>query len=312
MHAQEFCARLAPCAKNGTVVGTVASQSYRPSLLKAARAALATGFACVAVSAFDDFPELHTNPLIRPLPPATLLPNPHFCTTRSHKYGWRRSQLYRTRLWVHVLACGYDLLATDLDWALKANPMAMLHAARPNSLASSGADIVAVHDGPMTRYLNVGIMWIRSTSVTRELAIRTENRSFVGWDQEIFNEELNFNSDFRSISCCHTMCLKRVVRPQQARPPDNSGKDVLGKPGEARLAIGPTCAAEQAPSLGPPKGSPLLWSPQTTAPATWRTQWKALAYNEGPSHKTNRPLGRCTELANTCVLPGKCLSEGHA
>ena len=46
----------------------------------------------------------------------------------------------------------------------------------PTSGRAMPADVVAVWDGPGTRYLNVGIMWVRSTPATRELTRRSENR----------------------------------------------------------------------------------------------------------------------------------------
>ena len=71
-------------------------------------------------------------------------------------------------------------------------------------------------DGPGSRYLNVGIMWVRSTNGTRELSRRAENRSWVGWEQQVFNEELNFREELASVRCCHTTCLKHYALKSNA------------------------------------------------------------------------------------------------
>ena len=42
-----------------------------------------------------------------------------------------------------------------------------------------------------SRLFNVGIMWVRSTVRTVEMVRRVENRSFGGWEQGIFNEEVH-------------------------------------------------------------------------------------------------------------------------
>ena len=173
-----------------------------------------------------------------------------------HQYGWRRSQLYRVRLWRVVVEKGLDLLAMDLDHQLAVmNPVPFFTAvhAPPETIShnpvsessrkAAPADVVAVWDGPGSRYLNVGIMWMRSTPATLELARRSENRSWVGWEQQIFNEELNFNKELSGVRCCHTICLKKFLSHASnasAKLPKKSGsgtgqREQVGEPIDATM-----------------------------------------------------------------------------
>lgn len=184
------------CALSNTVIGTVASASYLGGMKALADSARTVGFPCIVVQPFDWFDEL-IDELYAPLPIASppLRPRPLWCHwPYVHQFGWRRSQLYRARLWRVVAELGLDLLAMDLDHQIRMNPIGFIstvHAFRDVPEANrkaAPADVVAVWDGPAARYLNVGIMWMRSTPGTIELARRSENRSFAGWEQQIFNE----------------------------------------------------------------------------------------------------------------------------
>jgi hypothetical protein len=149
------------CAVHNTVVGTVVSASFLGGLLVLRDSAVALGFPCVVVQPFDWFDALkHTARLsVLPAPAPPLLPRSLWCRERSFEYGWRRSQLYRTRLWRVVLEAGLDLLAMDCDHSLHVSPHAFLRAVHapptPPKMGGKGggsvrADVVAVWDGERT------------------------------------------------------------------------------------------------------------------------------------------------------------------
>lgn len=222
---------LARCAVGNTVIGTVASASFAPGLMAQAESAHRIGFSCIVVQPFDWFEQLkHKFIEVLPVPSPPLLPGAVWCKDPlRHQYGWRRSQLHRVRLWRVVLEHGFDLLAMDLDHEVATmSPVAFFHllhapaerhAATHSSHRPAPSDVVAVWDGPGSRYLNVGIMWVRSTAGTRELSRWAENRSWVGWEQQIFNEELNFRAELAGVRCCHTACLKHYSRKSNAVRP---------------------------------------------------------------------------------------------
>ena len=89
------------CAVQNTVVGTVASASFLPGMTTLAASAHAVGFPCIVVQPFDWFDGLNHEQVVS-LPVATppLLPRSGYCKPEQRaEYGWRRSQLYRVRLW---------------------------------------------------------------------------------------------------------------------------------------------------------------------------------------------------------------------
>ena len=102
------------CAANNTVVATVASRAFAPALLELGGSAARVGFPCVLVLPMDDgLLPLPTPPTLQllPVPTPSLLPRQQWCNTNANKYGHRRAQLHRVRLWRMVLAAGLDLLA---------------------------------------------------------------------------------------------------------------------------------------------------------------------------------------------------------
>lgn len=246
------------CAVQNTVVGTVASASYERGLTTLARSAVAVGFPCVVVQPFADFPALHGNEHLEPLASPLLLPRSIWCTNPAlrHQYGWRRSQLYRARLWRVAVEHGLDLLAMDLDHMLgQVSPVPFLRRLyappegssdlplTPTSHQPMGADVVAVWDGPGSRYLNVGIMWIRSTPATLELARRSENRTWSGWERACFDPLSNATTT-RPAPCSHhpitqlpnhppLLLLPRAFAPLRQGDGSSVRSSNLGHPAEA-------------------------------------------------------------------------------
>ena len=275
---------LARCAVGNTVIGTVASASFAPGLMAQAESAHRTGFSCIVVQPFDRFEQLwHQYLEVLPVPSPPLLPGAVWCNdTLRHQYGWRRSQLHRVRLWRVVLEHGFDLLAMDLDHEVAdVNPVAFLHllhapaerysifAATPSSQRPAPSDVVAVWDGPGSRYLNVGIMWVRSTVGTRELSRLAENRSWVGWEQQVFNEELNFRAELLAVRCCHTACLKHYSRKSTAVCP--AVRDARSARVRSQLSSNDFCL-------------PVLRADKTTAIEEW------LWHNHAPQGRGQRQM----------------------
>ena len=67
-------------------------------------------------------------------------------------------------------------------------------------IGNSGYDVVGVAD--FKKCMNMGLVYTRSTADTVELARRVHNRTQQGWDQGLWNEELNAKAD--RIRCCAT------------------------------------------------------------------------------------------------------------
>ena len=299
------------CAIENTVVGTVASASYLVGLRNLATTAHRVGFPCIVVQPFDWFDELRDN-LLASLPVASppLLPRPKWCDPNgapSVQYGWRRSQLYRVRLWRVVLELGLDLLAMDLDHEIGTNPSAFLRAvrapeekvqyARKGAQApvstTAPADVVAMWDGPRSRYLNVGIMWLRSTNSTRLLTRRAENRTFSGWEQEIFNEEINFNQDLAGVRCCHTICIRRLAVDSKVRA-KLPRKDQKSNSLRAKIEGHAVCSTDQPYAIRPPHGSAEHWV----------RLWNSTGDTPNSKHLSNRRYGRCNHRGNVCRYMG--------
>ena len=217
------------------VIGTVASADFAAPLLRLAASAVQLGFACVIVQPMDEFPALaDAQVLSLPLPSAPLLPEPQWCRYLDlHRtYGWRKSQLYKVKMWLRILRAPQrlDLLSMDCDWRISMNPVPLLRqaiACPVGSSRSSGncqpAEVVSMHDGHASRMLNIGLIFLRNTARVRSLVSRVSNRTWLGWDQLMLNEEVNFNAhDHGKISCCHTHCLRYIAEAKTAK---GAGKD---------------------------------------------------------------------------------------
>ena len=295
------------CAVQNTVVGTVASASYAVGMQSLARSAREVGFLCIVVMPFDWFDDLRHDLIVAlPIVSPPLRPRTLWCNgPLQNQYGWRRSQLYRARLWRVILHMRLDLLALDLDHQIgRFNPVPVLrttfapaespafhmHSGPEASLRPGHADVIAVWDGPAGKYLNVGIMWVRSTESTRTLSLRSENRSFAGWEQEIFNEEVNYNEEFSGVRCCHSMCFKRLFTASKvvkALP----GKTSKGGAARTRAEGIDRCTDNQPLAAYPPRGSSEAWV------GKWQPSGETLR----SKHSSNRKYGRCNHGGNVCI-----------
>ncbi|KAL3909540.1 MAG: hypothetical protein SGPRY_009390, partial [Prymnesium sp.] len=163
------------------------------------------GYPCIVVQpSHNDHPSLDHPLLLRLRTPEALLP---LCGTvgPADGYGWRRMQLHKWELWRTLSTLGLHIFAIDTDW--------MFRAADPvPSLLALPFDLYSYYDARPCCMLNTGATFLRSTPVTRALVLRAHNRSFGGWEQAVFSEELFLNREFASLRCCRTGCGRATLR----------------------------------------------------------------------------------------------------
>ena len=253
------------CAREGTVVVTTISRQFSSSMQRLVKAANQSGgFTCVVVFPLDDIPEL-CNPHILPVriePP--FLPDHVWCNVSKMNtlWGWARAQLYKTYALAFFLRRGFDVLLLDADHSMSADPMPVLRKARAQSL-----DVVAQMADPQKGklrhfegYLNFGVSWTRASPRTSVLAQRLHNRSFRGWDQYLWNVEV----DAGELACCQA----KKQLPIGSNPQPN-------KPMQDELL----CAEPLGPSIGPPQSSRQVLGPKATEWDPWR--YNVLGWHEG-------------------------------
>ena len=181
----------APCLSHSTAVVSVATSGvYFELAVHTATTAHAVGIACITVAASDDVTASHR--LVRRLQlqfAASWRPSLTWC--RRKLAGWRHASVLKTQAMLLLLSHGINTLFVDADWRFgRSNPLA--------ALAACGHDAVALKD--KGHFVNVGLLWIRSTPATVAMARRTANRSLVAWDQAVFNEEAGAAV---GLTCCH-------------------------------------------------------------------------------------------------------------
>lgn len=288
------------CVANGTLVGSVASLSYYTALVELAATAVAAGFRCIAAQAMDEMVDQRiisdgsTTVAMLPAPASRLQPEARWCDpgmTMRVKYGWRRSHLYRVLMWRNVLSLGYDLLAVDCDWRFVSSPLPSILSIWPKT------DVIAYWDGVKQKMLNVGLMWLRSTPDVLATVKRVQNRTWAGWEQAVFTEELNWRSN---ASCCHcSPCLlkhhfEKSLSTHQRQRNVGAVRERFRNEGQ------PVCSETLAPSADdPPFGSLFVWKRQgnhSTAVAQ-RRPWGSTGWNE----LIDRKVGRCTTKEAACV-----------
>ena len=295
------------CASDNTVVASVASGSYIPSIKALAESASAVGFPCTVTQPYDSAHAalLRSEKLfLLPLPPAPLLPRRQFCEKEQPLYGWRRAQLHKMHMLRAVLAASLNVLSIDANFRLGANPAAAL---RDLPLQSAGrrkgeprrVDVAAMHDGPNSLQLNIGLLWVRSTESTRAMAERVVNRTWGSWDQYVFNEELSTTAE---IGCCHSQCMKSIV--------DESG-DMVQKSSRGarsrREVEGADVCADDVPFAAPPSADSRYWRT--------KVRWNGSVYNV-PARRGHRRFMRCTEFGPNVTCHGfgakdNCSGLGH-
>ena len=316
----ERSSALHDCAVQGVLAATVASATYAVEALALAQSSHQVGFPCLAVQAFQRF-KLLKNPLLRSIDgnhdPPTLLPRPCWCNLS--RYGWRRSHLYRARMWRVVLQRGFHLLAVDLDWRFTRNPVSWLLAMRTRD--GRAVDVLPHQDGK-AGLLNVGLMFVRSSWRTIALARRVENRSFGGWEQGIFNEEvswgeLGWKDGLACCHCSHDAALERCTTPSMLSTSANTsnahllhrlsthdkGKRPILSDMRQRAEGQDVCTADLPPTLGPPPDSRLRWVAfdKFNLSTPGRKGWLPDAYNQFLDRKLGLIGGNCSRADNLCA-----------
>lgn len=189
------------------------------------------------------------------------------------------------RLWRLVLEARFDLLSLDANYQLTRDPMPFIRGTR-------GMSVIAYHDGRTHRLLNIGLFWMRASNATLELARRVENRTWAGWDQYVVNEELQFNPDFRNVTCCHSVCIKGATANQGELNKSKSSQDSRRR-GEGK----DQCAASVPDAARPPPASRLMLRNNTKATALWSMHASG-AYTMVSLQY--RKFGRCTLTKQVC------------
>ena len=266
------------------------------------------GFACVAVqpastTAFTMLSRLQhaghvylLDPPKRPLRPRT-----QWCSS-PNAYAWRRMQLARALMLERILTAladhkGGSVLALDVRSRLQANPVQFI----------TGLN---AHDGPrpdivyrvpaQQKLVGVGLIWIRSTPMTRALATTVANRTWATGDAIAFAEELNFGVASQGLGCCHTRCLDSFVTQR------NGSLAAASEP-----LTGSACSDE-----GPPAAPP-----QRLAMHRWRRRWRPNVdvgiYNDPlktlswlkKSMRYGATLAACTRPHAWCTSPNASASD---
>lgn len=289
------------CLSNDTIIGTPASLIYLPQLVKLAKSVQLFGFGCVATLPVDALHEkvlqkYHHELHVFPTPSVPVLPEPRFCNTSL--YGWRRVHLLKMHLWWHIVVrCRFHLLSIDANYMMDFNPVPTI-LAMPFQVGGSvntekrSMDVIGVHDGISSKMINIGLVWIRSTQQTRRLVLRTTNRTWGAWDQYVFNDELNFNTNISNIGCCVSTLLKRAFLQQPNG--DAASKNYKGSILRRTIEGPDICANQRMPTAHPDPKS--RYFPKSA--------WNSFAYNK--AQKINhRRYGRCTRTTDRniyCIL----------
>eukprot|EP00310_Coccolithus_braarudii_P020851 CAMPEP_0183338416 /NCGR_PEP_ID=MMETSP0164_2-20130417/5719_1 /TAXON_ID=221442 /ORGANISM="Coccolithus pelagicus ssp braarudi, Strain PLY182g" /LENGTH=418 /DNA_ID=CAMNT_0025508267 /DNA_START=677 /DNA_END=1931 /DNA_ORIENTATION=- len=301
------------CAQSNTVIVTVVSTSYIPSVVAMAEGVSKAGYLCVVVQPSHPSPLL-SHQLLFALPPIPdVLPEPGWCDKANvgmptAKYGWRRSHLHRTHLWRVVASLQLNFLALDCDWRMRFDPVPFLR----TMTADGGAtyDVVAMyHDWRPYYQLNIGAMWVRWSPLSEMLIERTWNRTFSAWDQAVFNEELYFNPLFNSLRCCRNRCVDRHEYTLLVHSPvfkvDKKGEHWNATAQAERRAVEGEnrCSNGSPPTLDAPNGTRYRWG----GPRKWKLHTTANEWNrymQFSSQDREWGAGKC--LAFCPEAPGWC------
>ena len=241
------CNLRAATAQQPTLIATLATNpAYlaEAERLATSAAAVVAGFRCAAVVISDEVRSAAHSPKLVPVLLAgrsEWRPPVEWCERKLS--GWRHTSVLKLGALLLFLSSGVDTLFVDADWRLSRDPLASLtRCAHLRHL-----DVMGRRDD---HFINLGLLYVRSTTAMLRIATRAANRSFVAWDQALFNEELRganglqccvanefFQSHFRRSEKVHAMKKRQQPRCAAARngrqyaalpPPDLPAGGALG------------------------------------------------------------------------------------
>ena len=175
------------CARDGTIFASYATDAYYAQrVFRLAHSVVAHAQVpclCMAKTGFDT--SLPTTVKAVEFDASDFPIGSMYCNRMA---GWRLHSLLQPLLVVGLLTRGFNVFSVDADWYM-VRPLASL----------PRYDVVALQDhAPHGHYLNIGLMYIRSTETVARAWRRVANRSHVAWDQSVTNEEVAASS----ASCC--------------------------------------------------------------------------------------------------------------
>ena len=273
------------CRWRNTVVTSVATNAhYFRHAAEMARSAVTYGVSdCVCVVLSSAVAAASDVAVVRELRlpwSSTWRPPTTWCSQKLS--GWRHAGILKTHALHHLSGHGWDILFVDTDWRFVANPLP--------AITALGRDIVAARD--QTRHmLNVGVLWIRYTRATLDVAWRTMNRTLVAWDQAVFTEEAGASS----ASCCWTDTGRHLVHPAVSR--------------EAKLRL--RGGQQECAAAGSATHSAALVLPPPASVQSRRMypRWSSRMYNSLPMSFYR---WKCYECDNKCTATFCALDGSNA
>jgi hypothetical protein len=143
-------------------------------------------------------------------------------------------------------------------------------------------------------------MFVASGGVTTALMWRVLLRTIHGWEQGVFNEELNWGVG-KNVSCCHAPGGRSFdpIMQHFTKDEETHSMKLAMKRRPPELMAGCGGALRQINAPFPPKASPLRWqrgAQGSTGCSGSTKRWTQCEFNA----LALRALGRCTELRNLC------------
>ena len=193
--------------------------------------------------------------------------------------GWRHTSVLKLGALPLFLNYGVDVLIVDADWRITRNPIDSFRG------CINGRRQLEIMGRRDDHFVNLGLLYVRSTPTTKRIAARAANRSFVAWDQAVLNEEFGGAAD---LSCCvaqtffesHFKRSEKVhgmKKKQQPRCQIEGAADAAG-------------ASSSSQILGPPQ------TPEEGSLPMWLNGWSSRRFNE----LTSVYHHRCPNCYNKC------------
>jgi hypothetical protein len=169
----------APCRWQNSIITSLATnEDYLNHALELAQSVVAARVSsCVCVVLSSAVSSHSDNLALRELRlpwSSTWRPPGRWCAQKLS--GWRHAGILKTHALYHLLSAGWDVFFVDTDWRFVANPLP--------GIVGLGRDVVAARD--QTRHmLNIGVLWVRASQHTVQMAWRSLNRTLQAWDQAV-------------------------------------------------------------------------------------------------------------------------------